>query len=109
MFFDDLMRLPGVGIYIAAAVRTFAFSIPDFPVDSNGFRFVSRFFGKRIKGTKNEARQIREFMNQIIDKRKPKEFVYGFLDFCSSVCTPTNPTCERCKLNTGCHFFRTVR
>ena len=102
--FDELMNLPGVGIYIAAAVRTFAFNIPDFPVDSNSFRFTSRFFGIKIFGRKSEARQIREFMNTIINQKRPKVFVYGFLDFCAVVCTPRKPKCDSCFLNKKCIY-----
>lgn len=100
--FDELMNLPGVGIYIASAVRTFAFNIPDFPVDTNAFRFISRFYGIKIKAKKSEARQIREFMNTVIPNKKPKQFVYGFLDFCSDVCSPVNPKCNKCSLNHKC-------
>ncbi|GEM_PF-545337 len=102
--FDELKNIPGVGNYIASAVRTFAFNIPDFPVDSNAFRFVQRFFGVDVTGKKSEARQIREFMNTIIDKRKPKEFVYGFLDFCAQICKPRNPNCHLCFLKEHCRY-----
>lgn len=103
--FDELINLPGVGIYIAAAVRTFAFGIPDFPVDSNAFRFINRFYGLKIYGKKTEARQIREFMNLVIDHKKPKEFVYGFLDFCASICSPIKPNCNICLLKSRCFYF----
>ncbi len=102
--YDELMNLPGVGIYIAAAVRTFAFDIPDFPVDSNSLRFTHRFFGMPTSGRKSEARQIREFMNTIIDKKKPKEFVYGFLDFCSAICRPRSPGCAECFVRSQCSW-----
>ncbi len=104
--FDELNNLPGVGIYIAAAIRTFAFGIPDFPVDSNSFRFISRFFGTKIYGKKTEARQIREFMDTIIDQKKPKEFVYGFLDFCASICLSGKPKCDICFLNDKCAYCK---
>ncbi|RJQ15083.1 MAG: DNA cytosine methyltransferase [Nitrospiraceae bacterium] len=100
--FDELMQLPGVGIYIASATRTFAFNIPDFPVDSNCFRFINRFYGLKIKGKKSEARQLREFMNSIITKKNPKEFVYGFIDFCAEICAPRNPKCEICFISKLC-------
>jgi DNA (cytosine-5)-methyltransferase 1 len=102
--FEELRSLPGVGIYISSAVRTFAFGIPDFPVDSNAFRFVSRYFGAKNGATKREALQIREFMNEIISKKKPKEFVYGFLDFSSTICTPVNPKCNKCFLRNNCEY-----
>ena len=53
--FDDLLRLPGVGLYIASAVRALSFGIPDFPVDSNTFRFVSRYFAVVLRRTKRRA------------------------------------------------------
>jgi DNA (cytosine-5)-methyltransferase 1 len=102
---DELTQLPGVGIYIASAVRTFAFDIPDFPVDSNAFRFVGRYFGLKIHRKKSEARQIRKFMNEIIDLKKPKQFAYGFLDYCSSVCSPKTPSCDKCFLKSTCKFY----
>lgn len=102
--YDELRNLPGVGIYMAAAIRTFAFNIPDFPVDTNCFRFINRFFGIKIYGRKSEARQLREFMNAIILKKEAKQFVYGFLDFCSIICSPRNPKCESCFLNDKCKY-----
>jgi DNA (cytosine-5)-methyltransferase 1 len=100
--YDELIQLPGVGIYMASAVRTFAFNIPDFPVDANAFRFIGRFFGLKITGKKSEAGQIREFMNTVINQKKPKEFVYGFLDFCAQVCKPGKPDCKNCFLRSSC-------
>ena len=106
--FEELVILPGVGIYIAAATRTFAFNIPDFPVDSNCFRFINRFYALRTSGEKSEARQLREFMNNIIAKKNPKEFVYGFLDFCAEICAPHNPKCKRCFVSEKCKYYATT-
>lgn len=103
--YEELMSIPGVGTYMAAALRTFAFDIADFPVDSNAFRFISRFFGVNVRGRKSEALQIREFMNEVIANNRAKEFVYGFLDFCALVCTPKNPNCGQCVLKSRCNYF----
>ncbi len=102
--FEELTSLPGVGLYIASAVRTFAYGIPDFPVDTNSFRFFGRYFGLKITVSKKNARQIREFMNTIIMKDKTKEFVYGFLDFCAGVCSPRHPKCNLCSLSRKCKY-----
>lgn len=100
--FDELMQLPGVGIYIGAAVRVFAFNEKDFPVDSNTFRFVSRYFGLPLRKTKTEARQIREFFLTIMPKEHIKEYVYGFLDFSAMICSPKKPKCDVCPLRNSC-------
>lgn len=101
-FFDDLMRLPGVGLYIASAIRSICFGKQDFPVDSNAFRFVSRYFGVRLRGTKSEGRQLREFMSGLMPKGYTAQYVYGFLDFASQVCRPINPLCGECQLRKTC-------
>jgi A/G-specific adenine glycosylase len=103
--FDDLLRLPGVGLYIASAVRCVRFGQRDFPVDSNGFRFVSRYFGVRIRGKKSEARQIREFISELMPRENVAEYVYGFLDFAATVCRPLKPQCAKCPLCSTCKRY----
>ena len=100
--FDDLLRLPGVGIYIASAVRVFSFGKKDFPIDSNAFRFVSRYFGVTLHIKKSEARQLREFMTPLIPSERPREYVYGFLDFAATICRPREPRCKCCPLLRSC-------
>lgn len=100
--FDDLLRLPGVGLYIASAVRSLCFGERDFPVDCNAFRFVSRYFGVRLRGKKSEGRQLREFVSSLMPPHNPREYVYGFLDFAATICRPLNPRCETCCLQRSC-------
>ncbi|NQT37106.1 MAG: DNA (cytosine-5-)-methyltransferase [Planctomycetes bacterium] len=100
--FDDLLRLPGVGIYIASAVRVFSYAKRDFPVDSNAFRFVSRYFGLTLHGRKSEGRQLREFMSSLVPVDRPRDYVYGFLDFAATVCRPREPKCDQCPLRQSC-------
>ena len=100
--FDDLTRLPGVGLYIASAVRAICFQEREFPVDSNAFRFASRYFGVRLKGTKLEGRQLREFLSGIMPRERVRDYVYGFLDFSAQICRPINPACPQCPLRESC-------
>jgi len=100
--FDDLMRLPGVGLYIASAVRSICFGKQDFPVDSNAFRFASRYFGVRLRRTKSEGRQLRELMSGFMPKGNTAQYVYGFLDFAGTVCRFVNPLCGSCPLRKTC-------
>ncbi|KKN68319.1 hypothetical protein LCGC14_0452760 [marine sediment metagenome] len=100
--FDDLLRLPGVGLYIASAVRAICFMEQDFPVDTNAFRFVSRYFGLTLKRTKAEGRQLREFLSRLVPKSGVREYVYGFLDFAAQVCRPVKPNCSECPLRGSC-------
>lgn len=107
--FDELLRLPGVGIYMASAVRAFAFGELDFPIDSNAFRFMSRFFGLGMKGKKTEARQLRESMLPLVPRESVREYIYGFLDFAARICRPQEPACDACELRSGCEHWGASR
>ncbi len=101
---DDLMRLSGVGLYIASAVRTLCFGEQDFPVDTNAFRFVSRYFGIALTRTKSEGRQLREFLSPLMPKSNGRQYIYGFLDFAAQTCRPRKPLCEECSLRRDCAY-----
>jgi len=103
--FEELMRLPGVGLYIAAAVRLVSHGIADFPIDANAFRFVSRYFGVKLHGRKSEARQLREFMSTMMPTTDPRPYFYGFLDFCATTCRPLKPACGTCPLMRTCKRY----
>ena len=107
--YEELLRLPGVGIYIASAVRALAFNVPDFPVDSNAFRFVERYFGIATARKKSEARQIREFMISLLPKRNLRDYLYGFLDWAALVCRPSQPLCNRCFLRLTCQHVSRLK
>ena len=106
--FDELNRLPGVGIYIASAVRVFAIKKKDFPVDANAFRFVDRYYGITTHRRKSEARQIRQAFLDASPRLATRRRLYNFLDFCALVCRPVSPVCGECSLRSSCHFARSV-
>ncbi|MBU3744566.1 MAG: hypothetical protein FGM61_08475, partial [Sediminibacterium sp.] len=43
--YEQLLRLPGIGPYTAAAIASFAFQLPYAVVDGNVFRVLARFWG----------------------------------------------------------------
>jgi A/G-specific adenine glycosylase len=81
---DDLTALPGVGPYVAAAVRCFALEQPVLPLDVNVRRVLTRRFpdGVDITGDPWRAGQ-------------------ALMEFGQRVCT-ARPDCGRCPVRTGC-------
>ena len=104
--YDELVRLPGVGLYSAAVVRIVSFSKPDFPVDGNVFRFVSRYLGVGLRGTKLEARQVREGLMGLVPRNEGGEWFYGLLDFAAKVCRKRAPQCQQCPLGRECAYSK---
>jgi len=81
---DDLTELPGVGAYVAAAVRCFALEEPILPLDVNVTRVLRRRFpdGVDISGD-------------------PWRVGQALMEFGQRVCS-ARPRCEACPVRTGC-------
>ncbi|HEX5191429.1 MAG TPA: A/G-specific adenine glycosylase [Solirubrobacteraceae bacterium] len=81
----DLTELPGVGAYIAAAVRCFALEQPVLPVDVNVRRVLRRRFGDGVVDTVGD----------------PWRAGQALMEFGQRVCT-TRPRCTECPVRVGC-------
>jgi A/G-specific adenine glycosylase len=99
---DNLQSLPGVGDYIASAVRNFAFgeSVP--LVDGNIVHFLSRVFEIRFSGPTDT--KAWEFMKQFGGSHKAKLY-WGIIDLVATVCLRQNPRCGSCPLTEVCEWF----
>ncbi len=104
---EELLKLPGVGEYIANAVLCFAFG-KDVPiVDTNVIRLLERIFGiKSSKARPRTDRQIWEFAAHFVPKGKCREYNQALLDFGASVCTSKNPQSDICPEKTICCFAK---
>jgi A/G-specific adenine glycosylase len=97
---EDLLRLSGVGDYVASAVLSFAFGKDMAIVDMNVRRVVGRFFGwKRIKD-----REIERRLSELIPKGKSKQLNWAIIDFSALICS-RKPKCKICLLNDPCSYF----
>jgi len=100
----DLILLPGVSNYIAAAVRCFAFEIPDSILDTNTVRIIGRIFGIATKDGSRRSQELEDLylaLNSNFDCRK---FGYALLDLGAILCRPKNPACSNCPVNIFCNY-----
>ncbi|MBD3408015.1 MAG: hypothetical protein GF411_17985 [Candidatus Lokiarchaeota archaeon] len=95
----DLVSLPGVGKYVANAVRNFAFHYSVPLVDGNILHFLNRVFSLQFKNAYNE--QAWSFMNTFGAPHKP-QFYFGIIDLVSLVCLRKNSRCEECPVRPVC-------
>jgi A/G-specific adenine glycosylase len=81
---DDLTELPGVGAYVAAAIRCFALEEPVLPLDVNVKRVLQRRFsgGVNISGDPWRAGQ-------------------AIMEFGQRICS-VKPRCDVCPVRVGC-------
>lgn len=100
----ELESLPGVGHYIAAAVRCFAFGLPEPILDTNTVRVVGRLFGVKITDGSRRSKKFKDLYEQIMERERPPEFNFAMLDLASLICKPAKPLCHVCPLMNMCEF-----
>jgi A/G-specific adenine glycosylase len=98
----DLEALPGIGHYIAAAVRCFAFGYPDAVVDTNTVRIASRVFGFRVNDSSRRNRAVHQHVKGLVSPTTARESNLALLDLGALVCTARKPACESCPVRAFC-------
>ncbi len=107
---EELLKLPGVGLYATNAVLSFSQN-KDVPlVDTNFIRIIDRIFG--FKSEKSRARndkKIWEFATMLVPKGRSREFNLAVLDFAAILCKAQKPRCDICPLIKYCVFHKKIK
>jgi A/G-specific adenine glycosylase len=104
--YEDLLMLPGVGPYSAAAIASFSYGLPYPVVDGNVKRVVARFAG--IKTPIDDAHthdEIRAVANRLMKGALPGDFNQAIMNFGALVCKPKGPLCTTCPLSKKCFAY----
>jgi len=101
---DELLELPGVGPYTAAAVASMGFGEPVAVVDTNVRRVVSRVH-LGIEGHEAPARDVEALAEAWLDRDDPVTWNQAVMDLGREVCRP-QPRCDVCPLRRVCRFRR---
>ncbi|MCB9281045.1 MAG: A/G-specific adenine glycosylase [Lewinellaceae bacterium] len=101
--YPEILALPGIGPYSAAAIASFAFGLPYAVLDGNVFRVLSRFLGLDTPIDSSEGKkQFQEISAYFLDKERPGAYNQAIMDFGATCCTPRRPACAGCPLMTEC-------
>lgn len=100
----QLLTLPGIGPYTAAAIAAIAFSRPAAPVDGNIVRVISRLKNLQtpLPGLR---REVGENLPPLIPADKPGDMVQALMDLGSAICKPRKPLCHQCPWRGSCAAF----
>ncbi|MBN9247945.1 MAG: A/G-specific adenine glycosylase [Hyphomicrobium sp.] len=98
---SELLQLPGIGPYTAAAIAAIAFGEKATPVDGNIERVVSRLFAVRqpLPAAKPE---IKRLAATLTPQRRAGDFAQAMMDLGAEICTPRKPSCLVCPLQQDC-------
>jgi A/G-specific adenine glycosylase len=104
--YNELLGLPGIGEYTAAAIASISFNEPVAVVDGNVFRVLSRVFGINTPINSPEGKKVfTQLANDLIHQADPAEYNQGLMEFGALFCTPKNPRCEECTFKKTCHAY----
>ena len=97
----ELLKLPGIGSYTAAAIASIAFGQRAVVVDGNVERVVARLFlvETPLPAAKPELKRLTD---AITPGARAGDFAQAMMDLGSGICTPRSPKCLLCPLARHC-------
>ncbi len=100
----ELLKLPGVGAYTAAAIAAIAFGRRAVVVDANIERLVARIFQIDTPLPAGKA-DIRVGMDGLTPKNGAGDFAQACMDIGASICSAKTPKCEICPVQGHCAAY----
>jgi A/G-specific adenine glycosylase len=101
--YSDLLKLPGIGNYTAAAIASIAYGQKVAVVDGNVFRVMARYYGIDTDIASGKGKKI--FQNkadELVLSTQPDIYNQAIMEFGALQCVPKNPVCDICPLNIEC-------
>ncbi|MBL0292822.1 MAG: A/G-specific adenine glycosylase [Saprospiraceae bacterium] len=104
--YPDLLKLPGIGPYTAAAIASMAFGLKYPAMDGNFFRVVGRLFEVDEQSNSTTGKKLYHKLGELLlEGVDSADLNQAIMDFASARCTPTAPNCDSCPLISHCQAF----
>src|SRR5712671_2494103 len=104
---EDVLALPGVGNYTAAAILSIGFGEKHAVLDGNVARVVARLGA--IRGDLREPQRWQELQNRadrLLEPKSPGDWNQAMMELGATVCTPKSPQCLLCPVAQFCEGRR---
>jgi A/G-specific adenine glycosylase len=105
---SQLLALPGIGPYTAAAIASIAYDQPAVPVDGNIVRVFSRVLclEKELPQLLDDVRlKVKDY---VPDSRRG-DFAQALMDLGATICKPNKPLCHDCPIQSYCLVANTEK
>lgn len=99
---ESLLRLPGIGGYVADAIRVFAYNEPVIPIDAVIGRVLRRVLGYPSFGPAYADRELWLVAQRFARPDGRAQVVASFLDLGALVCLPRQAKCRECPMQNLC-------
>ena len=97
----ELLELPGVGPYTAAAISAIAFGHRAVVVDGNVERVMARLHDVHDPLPRVKDR-LRSLADELTPVERPGDYAQAVMDLGATICTPKSPACALCPWMADC-------
>jgi len=101
---EDLVKLPGIGVYLAGAILSFGYGKKAPVLDSNVIRLLTRLTGIKVKRSEDYLKILWKF----VPDKEHDYFNYGLIDLGAIICHYKQPKCTSCPLKDFCVYYLKV-
>ena len=104
---DELLALPGIGAYTAAAIRAFAYGERDVVLDTNVRRVIGRAWRSQPLPPAHLTRSEREHAESLVPTDAVASVAWnaGAMELGALVCTARSPRCADCVIAADCAWL----
>lgn len=102
---EELLKLSGVGSYVAAAWLSFHGGGRSVIIDANIVRWLCRLVDQPMDGETRRKKWLITLAERFTPQGSSKEYNYAALDFSMEICTAT-PKCEQCPFGPALCLYR---
>ena len=99
----ELEALPGIGRYTSGAIASIAFGADEPALDGNIRRVLARVFDLDIPARSKEGEsRLWKLLEEHLPTGHAGDFNQGLMDLGSLICTPREPICSKCPVESIC-------
>jgi len=103
----DLVRLPGVGRYTAAAIASIAFNEAKAVLDGNVIRVLCRLLEVAEDPARPAVRKnLWDVAQRLVPPHRPGDYNQAMMELGATICTPANPACAACPVRKLCLAYQ---
>ncbi|MCL4136910.1 UNVERIFIED_CONTAM: hypothetical protein GTU68_016029 [Idotea baltica] len=99
--YDDLITLPGIGPYTAAAISAIAFDQPSTVLDGNVERVMARLYDDATP-LPTAKPVFMKYAERHTPQIRAGDYAQAIMDLGATICTPRNPACGLCPVREAC-------
>jgi A/G-specific adenine glycosylase len=100
---EEIIKLPGIGSYTAAAIGSLAFNLDLAVLDGNVIRVLTRLFAYETDSRSTLAKkELQQLADELLVKGDAGNFNEAMMELGATICLPKNPDCAACPFARCC-------